>query len=298
LFTPTLVVWSVSALKESSFFFLVAIAIAALQVAFHGLGTVRRPVVLAWLVRLAAVIVAYEAMRGVQEIRPVGWAVCVAGFGLGAAAWFATRRAWLCVASIAIGAVLAVQLLQRPDVQARLLEQFRITAITHLGNVKTVGYAYKLLDAHYYTRWATENSLAFMTFDDAMRYAIRAAVSFVTVPTPWQVTSRFAIAYLPEQILWYVALVLAIFGIASGVRRDSWLTCLLVGYAVVGAGIISLPSGNIGTFIRMRGMIVPYVLCLSALGGCVVLDGARRWFQSQAARVTDIRSEESHALAR
>ena len=73
-------------------------------------------------------------------------------------------------------------------------------------------------------------------------------------------------------------LVILIVGVVAGWRRDAWLTWLLLGYWIVAGAIIALPSGNIGTFIRMRDMFVPFVLLLSALGGCVAFEQALKWF--------------------
>jgi hypothetical protein len=122
----------------------------------------------------------------------------------------------------------------------------------------------------------------------------------VTVPAPWQLSSTTALAFLPELVLWYLMVLLAPVGVAAGLRRDPWVTFLLAGYVCVGAVIISLPSGNIGTFIRMRDMVVPFVACLSALGACVVIEriAKGRVAVRTSARSFDRKTEELHATSR
>jgi hypothetical protein len=45
---------------------------------------------------------------------------------------------------------------------------------------------------------------------------------------------------------------------------------------LLGAAAVALYNGNVGTMVRMRDSVVPVVVWLSAVGGCAVLDSARR----------------------
>ena len=60
--------------------------------------------------------------------------------------------------------------------------------------------------------------------------------------------------------------VLAAIGVVAGLRRDPLVTCLLCGVTAAGALAIGLNSGNIGTMVRHRDTVVPFVVWLSALG--------------------------------
>jgi hypothetical protein len=62
-------------------------------------------------------------------------------------------------------------------------------------------------------------------------------------------------------------------GLVAGLRRDALVTCLLASFAVIGAGVIALNSGNIGTMVRHRDTIVPFVVWLSALGAVTTASG-------------------------
>jgi hypothetical protein len=167
--------------------------------------------------------------------------------------------------------------LRQPSVEARLMEQFRQAAVKHLGNVNTPGYSYKLLDPHYYTR-VEDYNLSFRVLPDAERFAIRAAVSFFTVPLPWKAEAWSALLLMPQQVAWYGLAALAWVGMAAGWRRDAVYTWVLVGNVLLGAAAVALYNGNVGTLVRMRDTVVPIIVWLSALGGCAVLEWAARSF--------------------
>jgi hypothetical protein len=75
------------------------------------------------------------------------------------------------------------------------------------------------------------------------------------------------LAYLPEQALWWTMIALAPFGVAMGLKRDALLTSTLAAHAVAIAMMVALTSGNIGTLIRHRGLVFPYLVWIAALGG-------------------------------
>jgi hypothetical protein len=105
-----------------------------------------------------------------------------------------------------------------------------------------------------------------MTPGEGGRFAIRALIAFVIVPLPWQISSWSEIAFLPQQIAWYFIVALAAVGVVAGMRRDALVTCLLTSFAAVGGAAVALNSGNIGTMVRHRDTIVPFVIWLGALG--------------------------------
>ena len=61
------------------------------------------------------------------------------------------------------------------------------------------------------------------------------------------------------------------FGFIAGLRRDALFTCLLAAHAFAVMMMVALTSGNVGTLIRHRGLVLPYLIWLSALGACRLL---------------------------
>ena len=100
----------------------------------------------------------------------------------------------------------------------------------------------------------------------SLRFVVRALVSFIVVPLPWQITSRSETVFLAQQVVWYLLVVLACAGLVAGIRRDALVTCLLGGLAVFGGAVIAINSGNIGSMVRFRDTTVPFIVWLSAVG--------------------------------
>jgi hypothetical protein len=149
--------------------------------------------------------------------------------------------------------------------------------------VSVEGYSYRLLDDEYYDP-KHDSGIDFSALkpDEAARFALRGVAHFLTAPLPWNVVSRPALAFLPQQVAWYILVVLAVVGVGAGFRRDRVLTWLLVGNALVGGVTVALFGGNEGTFVRMRDSVVPVIVWLSALGGSAVLEWYARHFSRGA----------------
>ena len=109
-----------------------------------------------------------------------------------------------------------------------------------------------------------------MTPGETGRFVVRAIYSYLTVPLPWQIESRTALAFLPEQMIWYLLIALVPIGAIAGMRRDPLVVSLLLTHGVLISLIVALSGGNVGTLIRHRGLSMPYFAWLAAFGAVVV----------------------------
>jgi hypothetical protein len=109
-----------------------------------------------------------------------------------------------------------------------------------------------------------------MTPREAGRFIVRAVYSYVTVPLPWQIESRAALAFLPEQIIWYLLIAMVPIGAVSGLRRDPALVALLIAHGAAVSLLVAHSGGNVDTLIRHRGLAMPYFAWLAALGAVTV----------------------------
>jgi hypothetical protein len=167
----------------------------------------------------------------------------------------------------AAGVAIVLGVTATPTVRERLVSALDSAAKTHAGHVFTQGHAYKLLDAGFYVvPVPAVDSPVTLTTAEAARYVIRAVVSFVVVPVPWQLASTRELTYLPEQLLWYALVALFPIGLVAGWKRDPLVVSMLAGYIVPTAVALALTNGNVGTLLRLRGMIIPYVVWISAVG--------------------------------
>jgi hypothetical protein len=189
--------------------------------------------------------------------------VAIAGIGAGYLFGYVLPRPRLMLATVALGPLLVIGALMTPPIQQRALSAVRSWAVYHTGHIGSSGYSYKILDGRYY--WDGRR-LYQMPPGEAIEYVVRSYVSYVTEPVPWRIESRAMLAYLPEQMFWYVLLALAPFGLVAGIRRDPMLTSLLAAHAFAAVTVVAMTSGNIGTLIRHRGLVMPYLAWLAGLG--------------------------------
>jgi hypothetical protein len=276
LFVPTLFAWSISLLKESLYCLLTVVTIVSL------LAAVRSPGLLA---RAAAVAVLALALWSLRDLRPGAVVITASGLVLGVA-WAALAaqsvrsRAIVAVAVVAIG----VAALMRPAVQERVEGGIEAAAMQHAGHVFTVGHSYKLLDDGFYVNPRPLVAPLSLTPSEMGRYLIRAGLSFFLVPLPSQITTRSELAFVPEQLLWYGIVLLAVVGLWTAFRADRLTAALFVSVAGTAALAVAVTNGNVGTLIRFRGLVTPYVVWISAVGFCVTM---RRMLPAGALLVAD-----------
>ena len=264
LFLPSLFFASVSVLKESLYFLASSVCLAAAI----GAGRTRHPAALIGLVALAAgcIWILDDLRRGAVILSVSGLACGVAIRAIGATRWPIAITAAGAVAALGVVAVV-------PSLQQRVLTGLTSAAKQHSGHVFTVGHAYKLLDDGFYMNPATPAaSKILLTPWQATRFVARSVETFILTPLPWEARSVSERAYLPEHLLWYMLVLMLPFGIAEGWRRDPWATAMLIGFIVPTAVTLAMTNGNIGTLLRLRGLVTPYITWISALGLCVVAD--------------------------
>ena len=255
LFWPSTFAWSVSMLKESMQFALMAFLLAF---------TLRAVRSRTWRARLGGAIVVAAIAYALLTLRSAAVYVGLAGAGAGVVAWILTRRPWIAVTSVVACVALGAAALSRPALQEQAMEVVRVSAGRQIGHVASNGYFYKVLDQRFYS-YGT-GAVRTLEPAEAVRFLGRAVMAFFTVPAPWQIASRAGLVYLPQQLAWYALLLLGIPGVVAGFRRDPLVTWLLVATVAAGVVVIAPNSGNIGTLVRHRDMVAPALALLSAAG--------------------------------
>jgi hypothetical protein len=258
LFTPTMFVWSVSALKEPVY------SLAAVLEMLCVLQIVRGT---RWWHRVLAALAVVVGVYALEILRKGGAILALIGSLGGLAAGFVITRPRLIVATLILLPILGGVALSSATVQQRLLSVARDSAMYHAGHVMTPGYSYEILDGRYYLDRLQIRS---MPPRDATAFVVRAFASYVLEPLPWKGDSWIVRAYFPELLVWWVAAALLPLGIVAGLRRDALLTSVLLAHGLAIMVVVALTSGNAGTLVRHRGQLLPYVIWLSALGGVVL----------------------------
>jgi hypothetical protein len=87
----------------------------------------------------------------------------------------------------------------------------------------------------------------------------------LAAPFPWEADRMVERITIPEVFLWYGAVALALIGALSQWR--SWRQYVhLLGYIAGILFLMALTQGNLGTLVRHRGMVIPFVLVFSGVG--------------------------------
>lgn len=260
LFWPSWFAWSVSMLKESTVLLLGTIVV------WGGVHLINRE--RSWPVALVAMA---AGVVGLLSLRDGVAAIPAGGTLVGLAAAIVMRRSATTLALAGACLLVLTVAASRPSAQAFVAMQVRAAASRHIGHVNSSGYAYKIVDQRFYSGWPQAPWT--MQFDEGVRFLVGAAAAFVLTPLPGQLPSASGLAFMPQQLAWYALVLLALPGFWSGIRRSPQLTMALAGCCVVGLAVIAPNSGNVGTLIRHRDMIVPFLVWLSAAGAARLAEG-------------------------
>jgi hypothetical protein len=269
LFLPSLFVSSVSLTKEPAYFLTTAVLLWCART------VLRRE---SWRNVVTAIAAGAVCLWILDDLRRGALILAVAGIATSMVMLivFATaRRATLAVGLAVVVVTLAAM---QENVRARALDAVTSVAKTHGGHVFTVGHAYKLLDPGFYkipgapAAWGIQ-----LTEDQALRFLIRAAVSFIVTPLPWEMASLSELAFFPEHVLWWLIVVLMPIGCVAGWTRDPRTTALFAGFVLPTAAALAVTNGNVGTLLRLRGLVTPLMLWVAALGAFALAEHVLAW---------------------
>jgi hypothetical protein len=264
LFLPSLFVSSVS-LSKDSVYFLVTALLAVATVTLVAPRSVRQAVAAA----LAAALCLYlidDLRRGALPIALGSVVLAVALPRI-----FATRRR--AVAAMIVTVAAGVALSFAAPIRARALAAVVSVAKIHAGHVFTTGHAYKLLDEGFYmypntpSAWVVE-----LTEAQAARFVVRAMVSFAVTPLPWEMMSASELAFFPEHVVWWLTVLFLPAGVIEGWRRDRRVTAILIAFVLPMAAALAVTNGNVGTLLRLRGLVKPFMIWLAVLGALAVAE--------------------------
>ena len=280
LFLPSLFVSSTSLLKESIYFLTTAVLLTMVMAA------VRQPRIAA---KAAAIVIAAVSLWILDDLRRGALIMALAGLATTFALLIFLKTTRRAIAGAVLAAVIAAVVWFQPALHTRAVDAVTSAAKTHAGHVFTTGHAYKLLDEGFYMYPATPAAWPLkLTDDQAARFLVRAARAFLFIPWPWEMVSASELAFLPEHLVWLLVVAFTPIGIVAGWRRDRLVTALLIGFVVPTAAALAITNGNVGTLLRLRGLVSPYLIWLAVLGALAAAESllARRAAPDMAEALT------------
>lgn len=259
LFLPSLFVSSTSLLKESVYFLATTVLLTMFVVVLRH----RR-----LTIRLAAAAAAAGSLWVLDDLRRGALVLAAAGIVTTVVLVIMFKTGRRAVAGVALAAIAAAIIWLHPGLHQRAIEAVAAAAKTHAGHVFTTGHAYKLLDEGFYVHPSTAAGWQLdLTDDQAARFVVRAVRTFLFIPWPWEMITASEIAFLPEHLVWLLVVILTPIGVVAGWRRDRLITALLIGFVLPTAAALAVTNGNVGTLLRLRGLVSPFLIWLAILGG-------------------------------
>jgi len=258
LFLPSLLVSSISTAKEPSYFLVTAVLLVSAVAVIRHSSTGGK---------ISAIVVAALCLWILDDLRRGALVLGLAGLALAVAARLLLAGPRRALASLAVGALVVIALWMQPSMRERFINATTAAAKMHGGHVFTSGHAYKLLDDGFYMHPAAPAAWPLqLTEAQAWRFLVRAAAAFVITPWPWEMISRSEIVFLPEHIFWLMMILFVPIGAVAGWHRDATITACLIGFALPTAAALAVTTGNVGTLLRLRGLVTPYLVWFGVLG--------------------------------
>jgi hypothetical protein len=258
LFLPSLLVSSTSTSKEPSYFFVTAVLLTS------AVAVIRRPGAVS---KAGAVVALAVCLWILDDLRRGALVLGVSGLTLAAALRVLLVNPRRAIAAAVVTAAAFAALWTAPPIREHFLDAVASVAKLQAGHVFTSGHAYKLLDDGFYMHPGTPAAWSLkLTELQAGRFLARAAVSFVVTPLPWEMVSVSELVFFPEHMLWLLMVVFVPVGAVAGWRRDPTITACLLGFALPTAAVLAVTTGNVGTLLRLRGLVTPNLLWFAVLG--------------------------------
>ena len=255
LFWPTFFVWSISMLKESVLLFLSATAIVCVA---------RLTTAEGWWPRLGAAAAAALALALLGTLRDGAIVLAAGAILFGVAVRIVTLRTSLLAAAMVAIVIACVAASRTAVVRASIAAEVQAAVDRHVGHWGTAGVHFQTADDRFYL--GRMEAIKTMTAAEGARFLARSAVAFVLVPLPWHIETTSGLLFLPEQFAWLTIVALSLVGTWVGLRRNVLSTAMLAGFCLVSMAVIAPNSGNVGTLIRHRDAIVPFLVWLSGVG--------------------------------
>lgn len=253
VFTPSLIIWSITGLKETSFIFLVVLCLWALMKFI----TTKR-----WYF-LAITILPLFSIYSIREFF-LPLIVIIIGVSL-----FVSWRAKLSqkMAFLLIGALSFSLLFVSPfGHRLRSVRTYGLNDLkrTHGAFVSSGGAVYKLFNDKFYDD--SLYSVKDMAFYDILEWYSKGLIYLTFAPFPWKVNSITQLIFIPQVILWYAIFPFFAIGVICALRYRWQEIFPLLFFLFFVASVYGLTEGNIGTAVRHRDMFTPLCLIFAAVG--------------------------------
>lgn len=247
LFFPSLILWSITNLKEPILTLLSVLCVWGFMVFLRG-KKIRY---------LAVTLLAMFAL--VFFTRQPLWLILFAALSF---AFLMTRplRQKLVLICVSLAAYALLPQL-RDNLSVRKI--IRNLYVVHIGHVNTGGITYSVLKDQYYTQPDLLYTIAPVELFVSVAGSI---LHFLFEPLPNHLKSMSLIFGYLQMPLWYLVVFLAVLGAVRITFYEFKTYFPLLSYTVICSLMLALTSGNVGTLFRHRDLLTPFYLIFAAVG--------------------------------
>jgi hypothetical protein len=132
----------------------------------------------------------------------------------------------------------------------------------HKGVITTGGYVYRLLDSKFYIGKNVEG----VTYTNFFKMVPKGIIHFCLEPFPWHIESLSMLLAFPQMIFWYLMIFLSLIGVLMALRYQPRISTVLIIYLIISTLVLSVSGGNIGTDFRHRDILTPIIFIFGSAG--------------------------------
>lgn len=145
----------------------------------------------------------------------------------------------------------------------KILKNLFLNAIEiQKNNITIKGTVYHILPLHYYNNIS---ALQF-TFFDYLILIFKGWFHMLFEPLPHRISTLLSLSYYPQLSMWYFLLFFSVYGIIVSIQNNGIASLVIMLHIFLIGTIVSIYGGNVGTMLRMRDMITPFILIFSFIG--------------------------------
>lgn len=254
LFWPTIILWSITDLKESHLILSVLAVLWSIENFISGKGIGKKAVYLAFL----AISAGYLTLLKFKFMLPLVSISLGATFIYLALRWCFIRNKKMTKILIfsALIIIICFLLIKAAYVSELFKNYYKVLIAYHRGGLDSGGWIYNLFGD------LPEDKFTFLFF---IRYFFRGWFHFLLEPLPWHIYSFGLLAVYPMVLIWYAMLFLSAIGMIKLYKnkRADDIFFILVFFAVY-VTITGMSLANIGTAVRFRDLIAPFVMIFAS----------------------------------
>lgn len=254
LFWPTLFAWSITDLKESHIIFSIVLMLWCINKLIARITFRSYPVFLLMLLIIAAA--GYAISLRIHLYLPL-----ISAFFIIISIYYAFQcqaikaRKKLLFLAFTIASFILLNF--REEIYHFAKAGYGRLIAHHMGVLSSGGWNYNLLgySKDYY-------SIHFFIY-----YLSGAWFHFMLEPLPWHYFSLSMLASFPQMVVWYGLIVMSMLGIMRLIKagKSKEIFPPLV-FLILYVTIVGMTSGNIGTVIRFRDTITPFIIMFASCG--------------------------------